>query len=290
MLRISKKELIELYTNQKLSLLEIARLYGYANESCIAYIRDKYGIPPRSQGEIKKGKHCSPKTEFKKGLEPWNKGKDKNNDLRLAKISQAMKNASWNKGLTKETDPRLLAQGKAVSRALKGGTHRDAQYAFGRKFYENLYRNQGISLQAIADKLGCDISTVYYYFKKYQIPRRKGFEAVRRKPTAPELKLAAIIERYGLPYRYVGDGAIWIESCNPDFINIDGAKGIIELFGTYWHTTKIKKWRDTESGRAYRYAEYGFKTLVIWENELKDEKAVVKKIKKFDKTLKAGIL
>lgn len=274
--RISKEELTELYVNQKLPLLEIARRYGYANESCIAYIRDKYEIPARPQGEIKKGKHYSHPTEFKKGHRyspetEFKKGEDHS--------------PRWNKGLTKETDHRILAQSQKVGKKLKGGTHQDAQYAFGKEFYEELYWTEGLSLQAIADKLGCDLSTVYHYFKKYEISRRKAFEAQRRKPTAPELRLKALIERHDLPYRYVGNGAVWFEGYNPDFINVNGSKGIIELFGDYWHTTKIKKWRETEGGKEYHFAKFGFKTLILWENELENEKAVVKKIKVFTKGL-----
>jgi len=277
--RISKQELTELYVNQKLSLLEIARRYSYANESCIAYIRDRYGIPPRPQGEIKKGKHYSSKTEFKKGVRS-----SPQTEFRKGQHPYP----SWNKGLTKETDLRLLAQGQKVSKKLKGSTHQDARYSFSKEFYEHLYWDQGLSLQAIADRLRCFLSTVHYYLKRYQIPRRQAFEAQRRKPTAPELKLLALIEKHNLPYRYVGDGAVWFEGYNPDFIDINGAKGIIELFGDYWHTGAIKSWRETEGGRIYHFAKFGFKTLILWENELENEEVVVGKIKKF--TEKAGVL
>jgi len=198
--------------------------------------------------------------------------------------------AGWNRGLTKTSDLRVLAQSQKVSQSLKGGTHQDAQYALGEEFYHNLYWAEGLSLQAIADRLGCTIATVYYYFKKYQIPRRKGFEAVKRKPTAPELKLKNMIERHNLPYQYVGNGAVWFEGYNPDFINVNGAKGIIELFGDYWHTTKIKHWRETEGGKHYHFAKFGFKTLILWENELENEKVVVRKIKRFTNSLKTGVL
>jgi len=279
MLRISKEELIELYVNQKLSLLAIARQVGYANESCVAYARDKYGIPARPQAELKIGKHYSPTTEFKKGCLCGYRPKK----------GERLSCSGWNKGLTKAVDTRIQSQAQKVSQKLKGGTHQDAQYAFGKEFYHDLYWVKGLSLQGIADELGCDLATVAYYFTKYGIPRRKAFEAVRRKPTTAELRLTALIETHKLPYRYVGNGKVWFEGACPDFININGAKGIIELFGDYWHTTKIKHWSETEGGRIHHFTKFGFKTLIIWENELKDEKAVVKKIKTFTKGL-AGVL
>ena len=276
---MDKAELEGLYLKQGKSVHEIAKLKG-KHFATIYYWLKKHRIPT-NPNRIKEGKHYSPETEFKLGLIPWNKGLTKNDDTRLATCSEQMSH----RRLGQELSPMHKTK---IGRSLKGGTHKDAQYSFGKEFYEHLYWNQGLSLQAIADRLNCNMSTACYYLKRYQIPRRQAFEAQRRKPTAPELRLKALIERHDLPYRYVGNGAVWFEGYNPDFINIDGAKGIIELFGDYWHTTKIKKWRETEGGRIYHFAKFGFKTLVIWENELGDEEAVVKKIKKFTK--RAGVL
>lgn len=278
---MDRAELENLYLKQGKSIFEIAKLKG-KYFATIYYWLKKHGIAT-DPNKIKRGKHSSPKTEFQPGMTPWNKGLTKDTDTRIVGYP------AWNEGLTKETDPRLLAQAQKVSKTLKGCSHRDAQYAFGRDFYDHLYWVGGLSLQSIADKLGCDLSAVWYYFNKYGVPRRKGFQAVRRKPTAPELKLLSLLKKHNLPYRYVGNGAVWFEGYNPDFINVDGAKGIIELFGDYWHTTKIKKWGETEGGKAYHFSKFGFKTLIIWENELKNEKAVVKKIKRFTKNL-AGVL
>ncbi|GAG86724.1 unnamed protein product, partial [marine sediment metagenome] len=64
----------------------------------------------------------------------------------------------------------------------------------------------------------------------------------------------------------------------PDFINIDGKKQIIELFGTYWHNVfDIAKVTNI-------YKQYGFNTLVIWEDELSNENRVVAKIHQFGLT------
>ncbi|GAI42301.1 unnamed protein product, partial [marine sediment metagenome] len=105
------------------------------------------------------------------------------------------------------------------------------------------------------------------------------------KPTAPERKLIKILGEHNLPYRYVGNGAVWFEGYNPDFINTNGVKGIIEVFGDYWHTGAVKNWKQLEGGRINHFAKFGFKTLILWENELENEKAVVKKIKVFTKGL-----
>lgn len=58
-----------------------------------------------------------------------------------------------------------------------------------------------------------------------------------------------------------------------------------QLYGDYWHSeSKTKgKWRKTELGRIMAFNSLGFRCLVIWECELKDEQAVVAKVKQFMK-------
>ena len=89
------------------------------------------------------------------------------------------------------------------------------------------------------------------------------FEAQKRKPTSIERRVINIIDEHQLPYRYVGDGEIWIAGKCPDFINIDGEKKLIELQGDYWHT------KEETQNRAKFFNAYGFETLFIWESEMK---------------------
>lgn len=52
-----------------------------------------------------------------------------------------------------------------------------------------------------------------------------------------------------------------------------GKKLIIELFGEYWHEDQ-----EVEIRRSY-FANYGYKTLVIWGSELKKESKIIEKVK-----------
>lgn len=66
-----------------------------------------------------------------------------------------------------------------------------------------------------------------------------------------------------------------------DFINVNGHKQIIELFGDYWHGVKARCYEETEEGRIKLFNQYGFDTLIIWESELKNLEAVTNRIKRF---------
>lgn len=70
---------------------------------------------------------------------------------------------------------------------------------------------------------------------------------------------------YPNEWRFVGDGEFIIAGKNPDFININGKKQIIELFGDYWHRG------ENPQKRIDLFKQYGYNTLIIWERELKDD-------------------
>jgi len=95
-----------------------------------------------------------------------------------------------------------------------------------------------------------------------------------QKPTKPEKQLIEIIRKYNLPYKYVGNGKFWIENINPDFVEINGRKICVEVFGHYWHEPLLKKnlkWDKTVIGRKEKLKEYGWKCIIFWENELNEE-------------------
>jgi G:T-mismatch repair DNA endonuclease (very short patch repair protein) len=81
----------------------------------------------------------------------------------------------------------------------------------------------------------------------------------------------------------------------PDFININGKKQIVEMFGCYFHncpqcknemtihhvTPEMRRNLDAEKLR--NYEKLGYKTLVIWEHETKNKniEATIQKVKNF---------
>lgn len=105
-------------------------------------------------------------------------------------------------------------------------------------------------------------------------------------PTKVELKLEELLNKhFPNDWEYTGDGKLIINNMIPDFANKNGKKALLELYGDYWHSeSKTKgKWRKTELGRIMAFNSLGFRCLVIWECELKDEQAVVAKVKQFMK-------
>ena len=107
------------------------------------------------------------------------------------------------------------------------------------------------------------------------------FKGMQLSPNQPEKLLIKLLKKL-LPkeYKFVGDGKLIVDGFNPDFINCNGQKKIIEFYGDYWHNKPKSKKRDKR--RKIAYKKLGYKTLIIWEKELKNLNKVTNKIKQFN--------
>lgn len=152
---------------------------------------------------FRKGERSSPKTEFKKGFIPWNKGKPWPEEFKK-RMSESRKAYAKN-------NPEFLKRILTFRRPNKTEDMLD--------------------------------SWLRIYFPK--------------------------------EFVFVGNGEVIIEGRNPDWISRNGKKQIIELFGERWHEP------EEERLRRDIFAKFGYKTLVIWYEELKDKRSVIGKIQNF---------
>lgn len=88
------------------------------------------------------------------------------------------------------------------------------------------------------------------------------WKASARRPTGTEQVLINVITEYNLPYKYVGTGEFLLDGKNPDFMNINGQKKLIEVFGEFWHK------KEDEQIRKDFFRQYGFDTLVLWHKDI----------------------
>jgi len=162
-----------------------------------------------------------------------------------------------------------------------------------------LHHADKLPLYKIAKDFNVDIGTICDWFKQFKISienrgkivageRWKDVEMAKKmiaglqiKPNKAEKFLEHILNNsFPDEWKYVGDGQVIISGLCPDFINVNGKKKIIELFGKYWHDGNVR-YHGTEVGRREVFREFGFDMLVIWDYELKDEQNVIEKIRGF---------
>jgi len=105
---------------------------------------------------------------------------------------------------------------------------------------------------------------------------KRVMKKIHAKPNMAENKLGELLKSlFPSEWKYVGSGEFWIGGKNPDFINVNGQKKIIEFFGHRWHGPE-----DEETRRAH-FKQYGFETLVVWGNDLKNLESLKEKLRGF---------
>lgn len=92
--------------------------------------------------------------------------------------------------------------------------------------------------------------------------RIKKSVLANRPPTLPEKLLGAYLER-NFPREWAYNGkdneGLVIGRKVPDFININGKKEVIEVFGEYWHR------EDEVEEKIEHYRGFGFGCTIIWD-------------------------
>jgi hypothetical protein len=99
------------------------------------------------------------------------------------------------------------------------------------------------------------------------------------KPNKPEIELNTILNNlFPNSFGYNGNYKLGVSLGRriPDFVNINGRKQVIELFGDYYHRN------DNPEDKIAHYKQFGFNCLIIWEKELKGDRTLLEsKLKSF---------
>jgi len=147
----------------------------------------------------------------------------------------------------------------------------------------NGYRHSVETLRKIGDgnrgkvmseeaKMKCSVSAKVLW----KDPEHAKKCLVFNSPNKAETKLLGVLDTmYPGEWKFVGDGQVIIAGKCPDFINVNGAKKIIELYGERWHTD------DDPQDRINLFAPYGYDTLVVWGKELDSIKKLKCRIESF---------
>lgn len=85
---------------------------------------------------------------------------------------------------------------------------------------------------------------------------KKRLKGLLKRPTCLEKEMIGIIEKYDLPFDYVGDGQLFIGCKNPDFVHRN-KKIIIEVAASWCHPKNYKH------ERTEYFAKYGWKSIIF---------------------------
>jgi len=119
--------------------------------------------------------------------------------------------------------------------------------------------------------------------ERWKNPEYARSVSCHKKPNGSELQLQSILDkRFPGKWKYVGDGQFWVGGRNPDFINTNGKRQVIEMFGVFWHDPDYFPNRPTKDELIAHYKKYSFDCLVFWEFDVWcDENSITERIKDF---------
>ena len=250
----------DLYFKQELSTTKIAIMLG-CGVNTVIYWMDKFDMPRRTHSEIFKTNNPAKRPEVRKKIAEKTRLRMNTKESR-EKSSNILKNM-WKDPVYRENKIKQLKE----SNSGKNNPN-----------YGNRYNHTEKTKKFIGES-----SKKLWKNPEYV---KKVLSALQKKPSGCEATLIYIIEKHGLPFRYVGDGQVVIEGKIPDFVGTNDSRKIIEMFGTPWHdpnhSDKIDvAYNRTEKGRKEFFSQLGYDCLIIWDKELRDEKKTVERIKAF---------
>lgn len=294
----SKENLEQLYVEQEKSTHEIETILK-ADSKTIWYWLKKYGIPIRSRSESLIGErnywygkqhseeHKKQISEKLKGHPSLNKGKKiPNISLNHADVS-GKKNPFYGKKHTKEANLKnyLAHIDTKASKETRQKIGKKSKERWTDKEYK---KKVVISMISAGSKPEFKEKISEAARKRWSNPEykervlKKVIKSLHKKPNIPENKLIEIAKKHDLPLKYVGDGSIIINGCNPDFLVLNQKK-LIEVFGRTFHDPQNSYLKNIplerqEIGRKAVFNEAGFNTLILWDDELKNEELIVERI------------
>ena len=242
------------------------------------------------------GKHHSEETKYKIGSA--NRGKKFSVEIRKAMSDAHLGQNTWSKGrpLTEEHKRKIgeAQEGRPGTPHTEETKMKLSEVLKGRKLSDEMKKkislgHKGLKLSPETCRKISETHKGMAYSDKTKKKISKSLKKLWREdpeharkclvinsPNKQEIKLMGILDSmYPGEWKFVGDGQVMIAGKCPDFINVNGHKKIIELYGEYWHQG------DDPRDREAIFAPLGYKTLVIWQKELKHIKTVKNKIKKF---------
>ena len=103
--------------------------------------------------------------------------------------------------------------------------------------------------------------------KEFKEKRIKAIlKGLFKRPTSLEQEAINFFSKHNLPYKYTGDGSFIIGGKNPDFVNTNGEKKLIEIGNVFHHKG------DYVKRRKEHFAKYGWQTYIFIGDELDEEK------------------
>ena len=254
-------------TRQKISQSLTGRTASEETKQKISQSMKSHGVSEETRHLISENILKAFTPEVRQRMSQWHKGRELSEEIRK-KISDSLALNSEERG--RKISEALMGNTNARGHTLSEATRQRISEASSKANLGRTYSPETIKRMSEARR------------KLWKDPEyaRSVFRAVNKRPNETELRLLDILDKhFPNEWKYVGDGRneeTWFGDRNPDFINANGKKQVIELFGTYWHDPVLFPDRPSEEELIAHYKKFGYDCTVIWEYDAWNEALVLR--------------
>jgi len=94
---------------------------------------------------------------------------------------------------------------------------------------------------------------------KNPVNAQKSAQGHNRKKSGVEIRFDMVVEEYGLPLKYVGNNKLWIGHKNPDYVDTEGRKIVIEITSDAYHRLE----EGYEEKRIEHFKQHNYRCITI---------------------------
>lgn len=212
------------------------------------------------------------------------KGK-KLSEEHIAKMKIGMKGRiPWNKGIPRTNEVREMLsrahKGKIIPQDVRQRTSESMKQAAKQCHFEKHFEHMTDEAKERRARNMSKAAREQNFARHFIVGRTIS-------PNKAESQFICLSRKYTLPFKFSGDGTFWIGRINPDFVECNGRKIAIDIFGDYWHTPlflgQALDTTRTFNGRKRYAKEYGWELVIIWQSEfdlLDAEERILNKLRK----------
>lgn len=204
--------------------------------------------------------------KFKKNHASWNKGKKMSEAFRKNVSAGHLGQKAWNKAIPiiKEC---IVCKKKFTSNPARM-KKKETKYCSYKCYWGSKI---GLKLSEEHKEKIAKSGRELFSNKEYREKRmKKMFIGMENRPTSLEKQMISFIKKHNLPYKYVGDGDFWIGHKNPDFININGEKKLIEVGCEYFKKKSDGSVENYIKNRSRHFEKYGWKSYFLILDKLNE--------------------
>lgn len=299
------------YFVERLTVPEIAKIVGCGRNTVDYHIK-RYNIPTRKR--IRRKEHnqkigvSGKKTKTDQTKYPelydrsWLNEKYYGENLTTEEISEivgccsgSVLHALRNFGITRKPAKIYKPEHNAMRLLETRKKLRRHHQIWDKEWMEQKYLNEKLSASDIASIVGCDKSSIHWALRSLGVPIRsiaealnmprairKIYKGLNAKPNKLEKYVDDVLQtHFPNEWKYNGDYSCGVSLAGliPDFVNVNGQKAVIEVYGDIYHDEKemyrvygeTLSWKRTEFGRKAIFSQLGYYTAILWESKIKEE-------------------